>query len=82
MWVNLHGSALEVVDVTAGGPAAAAGLAVGDRILAIDGRAADEVGLVGLRRRFVSDPPGTEIHLEVTRGDEKRACVLVLRDLV
>ena len=82
MWLNRHGNALEVVDVTAGGPAAAAGLAAGDVILRIDGRAVDEVGLVALRRRFLSDPPGTEVHLLVRRGHEERDCVIVLRDLV
>ncbi len=82
MWLNRSGDVLEIMDVTAGGPAAAAGLAPGDLVLAVDGAPAAEVGLVPLRRRFAADPPGTRVRLRVRRGDTEREVVLVLRDLV
>lgn len=82
MWVNKAGDDFEVMDVIAAGPAAAAGLKVGDTISAVDGRPAREVSLPELRARFRGDPPGTRIKLTVQSGTRKRDVVLVLKDLV
>jgi membrane-associated protease RseP (regulator of RpoE activity) len=82
MWVNRKGAEIVIVDVTAGGPAEAAGLKNGDRILAVDGRPVADVSLVDLRERFRTEPPGTEIHLRVKRGDAENEVVLVLKDQV
>ena len=82
MWLNMAGDAFEVMDVVAGGPAAQAGLKVGDKIVAIEGRPANQVSLPALRVRFKTDAPGTKVHLTVQSGAEKRETDLVLRDLV
>ena len=82
MWLNQGEPGFEVVDVVPGGPAAAAALRVGDRILAVDGRKASELDLPGLRGRFKSEPPDTKVRLTVRSGDATRDVVLTLKDLV
>lgn len=82
MWLNKSGDTFEVMDVVADGPAAAAGLKVGDKIAAVDGRTADQVSLPQVRDHFRSAPPGTKIPLTVESGGQKRDLVLVLKDLV
>ncbi len=82
MWINLAGDALEVVDVTAGGPAAAAGLKAGDKIQSIDGRPVSELTLPAVRQRLKSDAPGTKLRLSVQSGGTTRTVDLILKDLV
>jgi hypothetical protein len=82
MWLNLSGDAFEVMDVVAGGPAAEAGLKVGDRVLAIDGRPVGQLTLPATRVRFKTETPGTKVHLRVRTGGATRELVLTLRDLV
>jgi len=82
MWLNLSGETFEVMDVIAAGPAAAAGLKVGDRILAIDGRPVSQLSLPAIRQQFKSDPPGTKLRLAVRSGEQKREAELVLKDIV
>jgi hypothetical protein len=81
-WVNLGDGCLEVLDVIPGGPAAAAGLKVGDRILAVDGKPVAELSLPALRARLRSDAPGTKLNLQVESGGAAREVTLTLRDLV
>ena len=65
-----------VGEVTADSGAAVAGLAVGDRILRIDGAPVSEIGeLAGLVR---SKRPGSTVELEVLRGDEERSITATL----
>jgi predicted aspartyl protease len=82
MWLNREGAGFAVKDVVAGGPAAAAGLKVGDAVLAIDGRSAGELRLPEVRERLRESPPGTEVRLTVESGGKSREVTLVLRDLV
>jgi len=82
MWLNQPEKAFEVMDVIAGGPAAVAGIKVGDKILAIDGRGADQLSLPAVRGQFKSQPPGTRLQLTIQSGGEKRDVDLVLKDLV
>lgn len=82
MWINLDGKAFSVVDITAGSPAAAAGLKPGDRITAIDGKSATDVTLPAARLKFRSDPPGTKVRLTVQSGGTPREIELILRDLI
>ena len=60
---------LRVVDVPSNGPAAAAGLRVGDKITAIDGKP-----VRGLSMRSVVEElrgrPGSEVELEIRRDSE------------
>jgi hypothetical protein len=82
-WINLAaGDAFEVIDAYAGGPAAAAGLRQGDRIVEVDGRGPAALSLPALREHLRDAPPGTRVHLLVDRGGKRREIVVVLRDLV
>ena len=82
MWIAQRGRELVVLDVVANGPAAAAGLSVGDVVLAVDGVAADALVLPTVRHRMRVAPPGTRIRLQVASGGQRRETTLVLRDLV
>lgn len=66
----------------AGGPAAEAGLRVGDAITTVDGRSVRELSLPAVRERFKTDPPGTKVRLGVESKGSRRELTLVLRDLV
>jgi hypothetical protein len=82
MWINRAGASLKVVDVTAGGPAEAAGLKAGDAIVAVEGAPIADTSLLALRKRFRSEAVGTKIRLGVDSGGKKRDVTLVLKDLV
>ena len=82
MWLNQAGDAFEVVDVVAGGPAAEAGIAKGDKIVAVDGRAAAQLSLWAVRARFKSDLPGTKVRVARERAGQKSEVALTLRDLI
>jgi hypothetical protein len=71
-----------VVDVMAGGPAAAAGLAIGDHVVAIDGRATSGLLLPTARLKMRTDSVGTAVQLRVVRSDSARNVTIVLRDVV
>jgi PDZ domain-containing protein/aspartyl protease len=82
LWLNQAGASFEVVDVIPGGPAAEAGIKVGDRILTIDGRDPGDLPLPEARRKFKTLPAGTTLRLTVRTGDETRRVALTLKDLV
>ncbi len=71
-----------MIDVIAGGPAAEAGIRVGDRILAMDGQSTGQLLLPAVRSKFKRSPPGTQVHLTVQSGNSKREVTLTLKDLV
>jgi hypothetical protein len=83
MWLNDAGDALEVMDVTAGGPAERAGVRVGERVRAIDGKPVGAGDLLRLRARFQSEPPGTRLKLETeAEGGARQERVLELAELI
>jgi hypothetical protein len=82
MWLNRSGRALAIDDVTPGGPAEAAGLRPGDRIVAVDGQRIGERSLRVLRERFTTDPPGTVLRLRVARDRSERDLALCLREVI
>ena len=82
MWLNRSGDGFVVIDVTAGGPAAEAGIKVGDRIVKLDGQSASELRLGATRSKFRSEPVGTKVKLLVQSDGREREVVLVLRDLI
>jgi hypothetical protein len=81
-WINLADAGFKIVDLTKGGPAAAAGLKLGDEITAVDGTPAGKIGLSDLRRRFRDDAAGTVVKLNVLSKGVKRTVALTLKDQI
>jgi putative serine protease PepD len=65
-----------VSTVTAGGPAASAGLRAGDTITAFDGTAVDGSG--GLVAAIAAHQPGDHVRLTVKRGSSTIAVTVAL----
>lgn len=82
MWLNASDGAFEVMDVTAGGPSATAGIRPGDKILAVDGHPVSQLSLPAVRAQFKSEPPGTKVRLTVVSSGQQREVELILNDLV
>jgi hypothetical protein len=84
VWLSrgADGKALEVTDVFVGGPAAEAGLKVGDRVLSVDGRGAERVALLELRAKLKNDASKRRVRLLVERGGARREVSVTLRTLV
>jgi C-terminal processing protease CtpA/Prc len=82
MWFGHVGNHFEVIDVIAGGPAAEAGIKVGDQILEIDGQKTVQLDLPTIRLRFKNDSPKKRVRLVIERKGQRREVVLILRDLV
>jgi len=82
MWLNLAEGAFKVMDVTAGGPAAQAGVKAGDSILAIDGRTAAKLSLPEARGLLRTSAAGTQVRLLVRSNGQNRELTLTLRDLI
>jgi hypothetical protein len=83
VWLSQKGNAFEVFDVIPGGPADQAGLKVGDRVLAVDGKDTAQMALTELRDSWKTEDPGTIVKLQVQDAvGTKREVKFVLRDLV
>lgn len=74
--VGLRRESLQVVAVTPGGPAAAAGIRVGDVLVAVDGRRLGP-GDPGLAATLLEGPEGSEVVLTLLRGRREREVRLV-----
>lgn len=81
MALDETGDGIEVVDVVAGGPAAAAGIASGNRILAVDGEPTTEMSVARLRAKL-RQSAGVSVRLRVKSDKGAREITLVLRDLL
>ena len=68
-----------VADVVAGGPAADAGIKVGDVIVSFDGTAVKES--TELPMLVAREPIGKSVDLLVQRGDEQKTLELVIREM-
>lgn len=79
MWINQAKGGMQVMDVTAGGPAAHAGIEAGDVITAVDGRPAASLHLYDVRQAWRDEAPGTVVHLALRRGAQARDVALTLR---
>ncbi len=82
IWFGHVGDHFEVIDVIAGGPAAEAGIHVGDQILEIDDKKTGQLDLPTIRLRFKNDSPKKRVRLVVEREGQQREVILILRDLV
>jgi hypothetical protein len=81
-WINLSDHGFKIVDLTAGGAAATAGLKVGDEITAVDGVPAAKIPLTDLRQRLRDQPAGTVVRLDVLSGETARPVALTLKDQI
>jgi hypothetical protein len=78
LWLERVDEGYKVVDVVAGGPAAAAGLKAGDVIVEFNGYPAAQTPLPAARDALRSQP-GSRVRMKTSTGNE---VTLVLRDLV
>ncbi|HET7924581.1 MAG TPA: aspartyl protease family protein [Rhodanobacteraceae bacterium] len=74
--------ALIVADVAGESAAAKAGFAANDRIVAIDGAAANRKSLVEWRAKLRDLPAGTKLKVDRVRGGKKTSVELVLADRI
>ena len=77
LWIERAAKGYEVVDVVAGGPAAAAGVKAGDLIVGINGKAWTLLPLSAVRTELKA-APGRKVRLKMDAGPER---VVTTRDL-
>ena len=82
MWINAVDQGMQVMDVTANGPAQEAGIRVGDVITQVDGKPATSIPVYELRRQWRDGKPGTVVKLTLKRGPGTRAAAITLRDQI
>jgi len=82
MWINTVPEGFKVFDLTAGGPAEAAGLQTGDIITAVNGKPATGIELPEMRRSLRNKAPGTVVKLTVKRGSETKNVSVTLKDQI
>jgi hypothetical protein len=82
MWINAKPDGYIVTDVSAGGPAAQAGIAVNDLIVSLDGEPVRPEGLSDARILLRAKPAGTKVRVVLKRGGDTHAVTLVLRDQI
>lgn len=82
MWINQGDGGFEVEAILANGPAATAGLRVGDVIVSVDGTPAGQMTLSGWRQSLCEEGPGTRVRLGVRRAKVTKQIDLVLRNLI
>jgi predicted aspartyl protease len=82
MWINAGQDGFTITDVSVNGPAAKAGLLVGDVIVSLDGAPARPEGLSDARIVLRARPSGTAVQVVVRRGQDRHILTLVLRDQI
>jgi S1-C subfamily serine protease len=82
MWINAAKGGMEVMDVTANGPAAQAGIEAGDMITRVNGKPAASIPVYELRRMLRDQSPGTVVHFEIARGGQTHEAAVTLRDQI
>lgn len=78
MWIERSATGFEIVELVKDGPAAKAGLAPGNVIVAVDGKPWSALGLNAVRQDFKA-APGTKVKVKLGNGQER---VITLRDLI
>jgi predicted aspartyl protease len=82
LWINAAADGYAVVYVTEGGPAAQAGIVVGDVITALDGKPAAAAGLPDARAMLRARPAGSTVTVDLKRAAGPLRVQMVLRDQV
>ena len=78
MWIERSVSGFEIIETIKDGPAAKAGLAPGNIIVAIDGKPWSTLPLATVRQELKA-APGTKVKVTLGTGQEK---IIALRDLI
>jgi hypothetical protein len=78
MWLERGATGFEIVELIKDGPAAKAGLAPGNVIVAIDGKAWTTLPLATVRQELKA-APGTKVKVKLSSGQER---VITLRDMI
>ena len=81
-WFNIAADGYDVVAVTPGSPAAAAGLKEHDVITAIDGKPVTASALPDARQRLRDDPVGTIVTMSLLRDGKPLEIKFALRDQI
>jgi carboxyl-terminal processing protease len=79
-WLHQSGSKVLVANVTSGGPAATAGLVVGDAIDSVGGQKTSGLTAAAVGRLLTGDP-GTVVTVQVTKGHETKTVRIARRTL-
>jgi hypothetical protein len=82
MWINLAWGGMRVMDVAPGGPAAEAGLGVGDLLTHIDAAPLGARTLSDVRREFKLLASGEPVALRYQRGGASTEARLIPRNLI
>jgi hypothetical protein len=82
MWINARDRCFQIMDITPGGPAAEAGLKVGDQIIAIDGIPVKAIELSDFRAKLRDENPGTVVNLMARDAKGVRRVPLKLRSQI
>jgi hypothetical protein len=82
MWINLGEGGMAVMDLAADGPAAQAGLKVGDVITAIDGAAVSTRSLSDVRRSLKTAPIDRPLAIAYSRAGASAVAQVIPRDLI
>lgn len=82
MWINEAKDGMQVMDVTAHGPAEQAGIKVDDVITAVNGKPATAIPVYELRRMLRNDKPGTVVRFAIKRGAQTHKLDVKLRDQI
>lgn len=82
MWINQARGGMQVMDVTANGPAAQAGIKAGDVITEVNGKPATSIHVYELRRELRDEAPGTVVHFAIRRGGQTHEVDVKLRDQI
>jgi PDZ domain/Aspartyl protease len=82
MWINLGEGGMAVMDLAADGPAAQAGLRVGDVITAIDGAMVSTRSLSDVRRSLKTAPIDRTLAIAYSRAGASAVAQVIPRDLI
>jgi PDZ domain/Aspartyl protease len=82
MWINAGPEGFVVTEVSAGGPAARAGIRVGDVITGLNGAPVRAAALSDARSLLRSKPAGTKVELSLKREGVAQEAALVLKDQI
>jgi PDZ domain/Aspartyl protease len=82
MWINAVKDGVEVMDVTIDGPAAAAGIKVGDIITVVEGHPTSTVPLYVMRRNLRDMKEGTVVTFTIKKGAATHDVKVTLRDQI